>query len=433
MQEKAKKVKRRRSRGSGNLLLRGDSWIIRYQSKPQGGKQIHETVGRVSEGFTRQMAEEVLLERLLEVKKGLTKEREAEIPTIEDAARRWFQREASLKNLSPSSLENTRSCLECHLLPALGDLKLDELTPQYIEQYMINKANVAPTDKGAFPTKGKVASRRKKPLSQRTINMQCEDLGRIYDWAIREGLVSSNPMDQVERRSSKRSEKKLIEPMDLKDVKALIASAPNEDVEAIVTVLSAIGLRIGELFALRRSDFDHQEQTLAICGTMAVDSEGKIRRSDLAKTQAGFRKLKLSDQMTNVLIEQVKRNTDRGIDRPSGPLFPNIRKDVLGTHRQPNSFSDKTWKTMIRKAGIEEGRYTPHALRHTYASECIAKGVPITNLSYMIGHANPATTLQIYASVLDRNKVGIADNVELYSGDDLEALDDPKASRDSAD
>jgi hypothetical protein len=43
-----------------------------------------------------------------------------------------------------------------------------------------------------------------------------------------------------------------------------------------------------------------------------------------------------------------------------------------------------------------------HDLRHTFASLLIAQGVHVVFVSRQLGHANPATTLRVYASEFDR-------------------------------
>lgn len=49
-----------------------------------------------------------------------------------------------------------------------------------------------------------------------------------------------------------------------------------------------------------------------------------------------------------------------------------------------------------RKAGITKRVY-PHLLRHTAASHWLAAGRPVTEVSQLLGHSSPATTLRVYA------------------------------------
>jgi site-specific recombinase XerD len=47
---------------------------------------------------------------------------------------------------------------------------------------------------------------------------------------------------------------------------------------------------------------------------------------------------------------------------------------------------------------------TPHSLRHMFASILIERGVPLTKVSAMLGHASIHTTFEYYVEVLDENE-----------------------------
>lgn len=52
-----------------------------------------------------------------------------------------------------------------------------------------------------------------------------------------------------------------------------------------------------------------------------------------------------------------------------------------------------------------------HSLRHTYATLCIANGVPITAVAAQLGHANVAITAKIYAHAIKAAQIAAADKV----------------------
>ena len=52
------------------------------------------------------------------------------------------------------------------------------------------------------------------------------------------------------------------------------------------------------------------------------------------------------------------------------------------------------YKTYTKRIGL--GHYTFHALRHTFATMCVEKGVDTKSLSELLGHSNIATTLSFY-------------------------------------
>jgi integrase len=52
------------------------------------------------------------------------------------------------------------------------------------------------------------------------------------------------------------------------------------------------------------------------------------------------------------------------------------------------------YKTLLERYGFRVRNF--HALRHTYATRCIEKGIDVKSLSEMLGHADIKTTLKLY-------------------------------------
>ena len=58
------------------------------------------------------------------------------------------------------------------------------------------------------------------------------------------------------------------------------------------------------------------------------------------------------------------------------------------------------WYPALEAAGLPKIKF--HQARHAYASTLIAALLPITTVSNVLGHADPAITLRIYAHLFDR-------------------------------
>jgi integrase len=69
-------------------------------------------------------------------------------------------------------------------------------------------------------------------------------------------------------------------------------------------------------------------------------------------------------------------------------LFPAATRQVLGN----------AMRNGCKAAGLPH--YSPHDLRHRYASVKIAEGVPVTELAAHLGHAKKSLTLDTYSHVL---------------------------------
>jgi integrase len=61
----------------------------------------------------------------------------------------------------------------------------------------------------------------------------------------------------------------------------------------------------------------------------------------------------------------------------------------------------RDFRKLLRKAGILT-TYRVHDLRHTAGSHLLAEGVPLPEVSQILGHANPAITARLYAHAVKR-------------------------------
>jgi integrase len=82
-------------------------------------------------------------------------------------------------------------------------------------------------------------------------------------------------------------------------------------------------------------------------------------------------------------------------DMPSGALMP-------GRDGKPYQRYKAVYSRFMRAAeaaGIPDG-FTPHSLRHAYASAMLARGVQITELAHFLGHKDINTTHAVYGHLL---------------------------------
>jgi len=81
-------------------------------------------------------------------------------------------------------------------------------------------------------------------------------------------------------------------------------------------------------------------------------------------------------------------------------VFP----DRVGGYIRRQNFNRRSLAPLLAKAGSESGLsfegHTFHDLRHTMATLLLSDGEPIMDVSDRLGHANVATTLNVYAHCL---------------------------------
>jgi hypothetical protein len=115
--------------------MRGDVWRIKYRDTT--GRQVKETLGRTSDGWTKRKAEAELRARLTDVKRdGL---RKPAVTTFETFAREWLDTYPEANSLKRSTVDGYTTIVEAHLIPALGPAKLDAIGVERLERYVADK------------------------------------------------------------------------------------------------------------------------------------------------------------------------------------------------------------------------------------------------------------------------------------------------------
>ena len=402
----------KRRYGTGSVRKRGQTWEIIYRPVP-GGKQVSEKVGREQDGIGRAEAEHALNERLVQIGRGHGNAFLGHPFGV--VAKQWrAQVEALNPDLSNRTLELYDNALKVHLLPAFEDDFLHQIDAPVLERYIAKKMTIPPNDPEAIPVDGEVAEHLDKPLGRRSIQQQLSVLNYIFRYAMRNKLVSNNPIQEIEVNLT--SKKKAVKPLEQEEVKELLMHCENEEQETMILLLSATGLRLGEALALRVDDFNAKDSTLSIIRTQTRQGGKTVISANGLKTNAGRRTLKISEEMAKRIKRQIARAKPRCQGKEIELLFPNRRGNM---HSEAN-FRNRIFKPALERAGLSP-EHTPHSLRHTFASECIAAGLPDAQIAYFLGHSNPQTTRMIYAHIFERHRQTIADLADIYSHETVDA------------
>ena len=144
---------------------------------------------------------------------------------------------------------------------------------------------------------------------------------------------------------------------------------------AIFKTLYYAGLRVGELVDLTTTDIDWGGNCLRVRGK--GDKE---------------RLLPLHPELVRALKAWLRVRPD-----VPGALFTALQSPHQSLSYQGYYF---IVKGRFVQAGLDPRRFSPHKLRHTFATHLLTQGVPIPQISRLLGHARWETT-QIYAHTQD--------------------------------
>jgi integrase/recombinase XerD len=150
---------------------------------------------------------------------------------------------------------------------------------------------------------------------------------------------------------------------------------------ALIDLLFATGMRVGEVSSLNINDFLVTELVFKV--------QGKGGRGRLAYV--------VDDQTILIQKRHLAARTPLASDSPA--LFLNAAGDRLSTQGIANIIAQ-----LRRDAGIER-HITPHMLRHTVATLLLRNGMDIRVVQEFLGHASIATT-QRYTHVVKEHLIG---------------------------
>jgi integrase len=124
----------------------------------------------------------------------------------------------------------------------------------------------------------------------------------------------------------------------------------------------------------------------------------KSNKSEIksTKSKAGIRKIPIANNLLPSLKDYVENLEDN-------VLFPMVTKDNYMTESSYKSFRKAVNKTIRDHTG-EDVVFTPHNLRHTFATNLYYSNIKVLEAQYLLGHSNIKTTLEIYTH-LDRENI----------------------------
>lgn len=174
-----------------------------------------------------------------------------------------------------------------------------------------------------------------------------------------------------------------------------------------------MGLRIGEVLALRRCDVNLREKTLHVCGSV------KVREIDgVQEVVRGTTKTPNSDRVLDIpeylcpLIEKHLHSFVGG--EKSAPLFPARRS---GGFMRENSFNNR-WGLARASVGLSDLRF--HDLRHTALQRLVEHGASVNLVMAVAGHSTMATASVYQDNVSSSYRHDVMKRVNRQLLDELE-------------
>lgn len=254
-----------------------------------------------------------------------------------------------------------------------------------------------------------------------TVQKRHAYLAQVTRHAVEVGDLDADPCAAVKAPTAPRKPVNSLTKAAAREVMGQLVAMGEGNAVAVAARLALMtGLRRGELCALRWHDWDDAAALLRVNHALGASYEGG-RRLKGAKDPTGTgaeRVVPVSAPLARLLGALRARQGAQCARLGCGwqpSLF--ILGDVLGEPLNPDTLSRK-WAAIAQAYGWTGTTGEPlrfHDLRHTFATLAIAEGADVMSLAAVLGHRNPAMTMQVYAVALAGPKKQLMDGVgEFY-------------------
>lgn len=364
----------KKANGEGSIYL-----IKTGKNKGLYGASITSADGkrRYFYGKKRQDVYEKMQAALREKEQGVMVD--ASRQTVEQYLRYWLEHSAK-DRIRPRTYERYEQYVRVHILPTLGKVKLQSLSPQHIQTWKSKKL--------------------KEGLSPTTVRTMHVVLHKALSDAIKLGLVSRNVTEMV---SPPRKARQEMQVLTANQARQFLDAAKGEPDEALFIVALATGMRRGELLGLKWQDINFQEGILRVRRTLnriptvlgegagsLVESEPKTMQSRRSIVLPAFALEALQRQK---LVQTKWRQNAGDAWEEHGYVFTT----PTGRYIHPNTLYAR-FKALLKKAGLPDIRF--HDLRHSVATQLLSSGVHPKVVQEILGHSQISMTMDIYSHVL---------------------------------
>lgn len=222
----------------------------------------------------------------------------------------------------------------------------------------------------------------KNNISEKSVANKISSLKSFYKYLIIEKITSKSPLDKIELPKIKKT---LPKALSIEEVNILLNISLNDKFDyrnkAMIELLYATGLRVSELVNLKLNNINFDQEYLK---TMGKGSKERI--VPIGEYAMYYLKYYIDNYRNDFLR-----------DKESEYIF---------ISNQSKKMTRQTFFLLLKKIAKKEGiktYFSPHTLRHSFATHLLRYGADLRSIQELLGHSSISTT-QIYTHV-EKEKV----------------------------
>ena len=233
-------------------------------------------------------------------------------------------------------------------------------------------------------------------------------LNMFFEGAVRNDLIIKNPLLATNIPRSKK-EVKDIEILTLEQQRAYIKATEETSYRVLLLTALLTGMRLGEILALTWDKVNFSKMEIQIDQSIKetrTHTENGVKWEKITqppKTKNGKRVVPISTSLAKILQEHKTKQGELAMKRGRKDFNPKkyVFCSEVGTSLNARNAQRAHYQTCER-ANVPRVGF--HALRHTFASRMIEKGVDVKTVQAWIGHATIQMTYNIYVHVQEEAK-----------------------------
>ena len=327
--------------------------------------------------------------------------------TVDEWFKYWI--EEINADLSPNTRRNYTDRYVHNIQPVIGKMQLVDVKPLHCKN---------------------ILNQMEEDYAGSTIRQAYITMGPMFHSALMNSLISKHPMDSVKYNKPVKAPNE-IKFLTIEEQEKFLEAAKRSHNYYQYALILETGLRTGEMIGLTWDAIDWEKRTLTVNKTLEFRHKQEFWRAGPPKTQHSYRTIPLTNRAYDILreIEQsraYRKESDQlnqkleYIDRRTGKKNVMVLSDLVflnyrtGMPAKNSSYDTHLYK-LCDEAGIKH--FCMHALRHTYATRAIERGVQPKVLQKLLGHGSIKTTMDKYVHVTDDSMLRAVQQFESASCD----------------